>query len=50
MIGKQTEDSLCRVLSDSVQYQWNENDNKYERSEKMDIYQKVGVSEHWIVD
>lgn len=87
MIGKQTEDSLCRVLGDSVQYQWHENDNKivitdvsincntrdrknvsltgiprmvmevishateeYDRGEKMDIYQKVGVSEYWIVD
>ena len=28
MIGKQIEDSLCRVLGDGVQYQWRENDNK----------------------
>ena len=28
MVGKQIKDSLCRVLGDSVQYQWHENDNK----------------------
>ena len=28
MIGKQIKDSLCRVLGDSVQYQWRENDDK----------------------
>ena len=87
MIGKQTENSLCRVLGDSVQYQQHENDNKivitdvsincntrdrknvsltgiprmvmevlshateeYDRGEKMDICQKVGVSKYWIVD
>ena len=87
MVGKQIKDSLCRVLGDSVQYQWHENDNKivipdvsincntrdrknvsltgiprmvmevlsdatekYDRNEKMDIYQKVGVSEYWITD
>lgn len=87
MVGKQIKDSLCRVLGDSVQYQWRENDNKvivpdisiicnmrdrknvsltgiprmimevlsnateeYDRSEKMEIYRKVGVSEYWLVD
>lgn len=87
MVGKQIKDSLCRVLGDSVQYQWHENDNKivmpdtsiicntrdrknvsltgiprmvmevlsnatedYDRGEKMETYQKVGVSEYWIVD
>lgn len=27
MIGKQIKDSLCRVLGDSVQYQWHENND-----------------------
>lgn len=27
-IGNQINDSLCRVFSDGVQYQWHENDNK----------------------
>lgn len=87
MIGKQIQDSLCRVLGDGVQYQWHENSDKivipdasincntrdrknvsltgiprmvmevlsdateqYDRTEKMEIYRKVGVSEYWIVD
>lgn len=86
-VGSQIKDSLCRVFTDSVQYQWAENDNKivipdasiicnmrdrknvsftgiprfvmevvsssteeYDRTEKMQIYCKVGVSEYWIVD
>ncbi len=86
-IGNQIKDSLCRVFSDGVQYQWKENNDKvvipdasimcnirdrrnvsftgvprfvmevlsdateeYDRTEKMDIYNKVGVSEYWIVD
>ena len=28
MIGKQIKDSLCRVLGDSVQYQWHENNDR----------------------
>ncbi len=28
MVGKQIQDSLCRVLGDGVQYQWRENDDK----------------------
>lgn len=28
-VGSQIKDSLCRVFSDSIQYQWMENDNKY---------------------
>ncbi|MDE7312665.1 MAG: Uma2 family endonuclease [Eubacterium sp.] len=87
MVGKQIEDSLCRVLGEGVQYQWHENDNKivipdvsiicntrdrknvsltgiprmimevlsdsteaYDRGDKMQIYQKAGVSEYWIAD
>lgn len=86
-IGNQIKDSLCRVFSDGVQYQWKENDDKivipdasimcnirdrknisftgvprfvmevlpdsteeYDRTEKMDIYRKAGVSEYWITD
>lgn len=86
-IGNQINDSLCRVFSDGVQYQWKENDDKviipdasimcnirdrrnvsftgvprfvmevlsdatekYDRTEKMDVYKNVGVSEYWIVD
>ncbi len=86
-IGNQIKDSLCRVFSDRVQYQWKENDDKivipdasimcnirdrknisftgvprfvmevlsdateeYDRTEKMDIYRKAGVSEYWITD
>lgn len=33
---------VMEVLSDSTE--------EYDRSEKMQIYQKVGVSEYWIVD
>lgn len=33
---------VMEVLSDATE--------KYDRSEKMDIYRKVGVSEYWIVD
>ncbi|MCX4328908.1 MAG: Uma2 family endonuclease [Lachnospiraceae bacterium] len=86
-IGNQIKDSLCRVFSDGVKYQWKENDDKivipdasimcnirdrknisftgvprfvmevlsdateeYDRTEKMDIYRKAGVSEYWITD
>lgn len=86
-IGNQIKDSLCRVFSDGVQYQWKENDDKivipdasimcnirdrknisftgvprfvmevlpdsteeYDRTDKMDIYRKAGVSEYWITD
>lgn len=28
MVGKQLNDSMCRVLGDSVKYKWQENDNK----------------------
>lgn len=82
-IGNQIKDSLCRVFSNGVQYQWKENDDKivipdasimcnirdrknifftgvprfvmevlpdateeYDRTEKMDIYRKAGVSEY----
>ncbi len=29
IVGSQLKDTLCRVFSDNVQYQWAENDNKY---------------------